>query len=218
MNSTELIDLYRKEMRDTEEPYLIEDATLYAYLNDAQQWFCRLTEGIEDSRTPEITRLAVTPGEEWYRTSPLILKVREAVFANMGAPVGVVNAEKATKLGLVFDGRTGPLQYMVAGLDKNYLRAWPVPNEAATVELRVFRRPLEAITDAGDQTLEIDDHHHMHLLLWMKHLTYDNHDTEMFNKRKSDEYKAKFEAYCFKAMKEQERARRVVGTVIYGGL
>ena len=218
MNSTELIDLYRKEMRDTETPYLIDDASLYLYLNDAQQWFCRLTEGIEDSRTPEVTRLAVVPGEQWYATSPLILKIREAHRIDTGKPVEIINAEKATKLGLVFDGRVGPLQYLVTGLDKNYLRAWPVPNETVSVELRVFRYPLETITDAGDQPLEIDEQHHMHLLLWMKHHAYDNHDTEMFNKRKADEYEAKFKAYCFKALKEQERARRAVGTVLYGGI
>jgi hypothetical protein len=218
MNSTELIDLYRSEMRDTEEPYLIGDTALYSYLDDAQQWFCRLTEGIEDSRTPSVTRLAVVPNQEWYQTSSLILKVREAHRLDTGRPISIVNAEKATQLGVVFDGRVGPLQYLVTGLDKNHLRAWPTPNETVGVELRVFRRPLENITDAGDQPLEIDDHHHRHLLLWVKHLAYDNHDVEMFDKRKSDEYKAKFEAYCFKAMKEQERARRAVGTVIYGGL
>ena len=218
MNSTELIDLYRKEMRDTEEPYLVDDASLYSYLDDAQKWFCRLTEGIEDSRTPEVTRLAVVPSTEWYPTSKLILKIREAHRIDTGLPIEILNAEKASQLGIFFDGRQGPIRYLVTGLDKNYLRAWPVPNETVDIELRVFRYPSAPITDSGDQELEIDDQHHRHLLLWVKHLAYDNHDVEMFDKRKSDEYKAKFEAYCFKAMKEQERARRAVGTVIYGGI
>lgn len=218
MNSTELIDLYRAEMRDTEEPYLISDTALYSYLDDAQQWFCRLTEGIEDSRTPSITRLAVVPNEEWYPTSNLILKVREAHRLDDGRSIEIVNAEKASQLGIMFDGKVGRVKVLVTGLDKNYLRAWPIPNETVNVELRVFRRPLDPITDAGDQALEIDDHHHRHLLLWMKHLAYDNHDAEMFDKRKSDDYKDEFEAYCFQARKEQERARRSTGTVLYGGL
>lgn len=218
MNSTELIDLYRKEMRDVERPYLIDDASLYSYLDDAQKWFCRLTEGIEDSRTPAVTRLSIVPGTEWYDTSRLILKLRDVHRTDTGRQIEVVNAEKATKLGLVFDGRVGATKYMVTGLDKNALRTWPVPDEAVTVELRVFRLPLTAITDAGDQELEIDEQHHRHLLLWVKHLAYDNHDVEMFDRRKSDEYKAKFEAYCFQARKEQERARRSVSTVLYGGI
>lgn len=218
MNSTELRDLYRSEMRDEETPYLVGDLALYSYIDDAQKMFCRLTEGIEDSRTAGITRLSVVPGTEWYVTSPLILKVREAVRTDTGRPVDIVNAERASKLELYFDGRLGPVKYFVAGLDKGYLRAWPTPNETVTVELRVFRLPLDPITDAGDQPLEIDDQHHRHLLLWVKHLAYDNHDTEMFNKRKADEYKAKFEAYCFQAKKEQERARRVNSNTAYGGI
>jgi len=218
MNSTELIDLYRAEMRDTEEPYLISDAALYSYLDDAHKWFCRLTEGIEDSRTPAVARVEIVPDTEWYDISPLILKIRQAHRMDTGAPVELVSAERASKLDLRFDGRKGPLRYLVTGMGRNTVRAWPMPNETVTLELNTFRLPLSPITDAGDQELEIDDQHHRHLLLWMKHLAYDNHDVEMFDRRKSDDYKAKFEQYCFRAMKEQERARRPNSTVLYGGL
>lgn len=218
MNSTELIELYRAEMRDTEEPYLISDAALYSYLDDAQKWFCRLTEGIEDSRTLDVTRLEIVPGTEWYPTSKLILKLRTAHRTDTGAPVELLSAEKASRMDIRFDGRQGPLRYLVAGLEKNTLRAWPMPNETVTLELNTFRLPLSSITDAGDQELEIDEQHHRHLLLWVKHLAYDNHDVEMFDRRKSDDYAAKFKDYCFKAFKEQERARRSTNTVLYGGI
>lgn len=216
MNSTELIGLCRIELRDMEQPYLISDASMYSYLDDAQKWFCRLTEGIEDSRTTSVSRLAVVPDQEWYQTSKLVLKVRGANRLDNGRAVEIVNSEKADQLGVVFDGRPGPLKLFVAGLDKNYLRAWPKPNETVDVGLRVFRLPLTDIV--GAQELEVDPHHHRHLLMWVKHLAYGNHDAELFDKRKSEEYKAGFEAYCFKAMKEQERARRSVGTVTYGGI
>lgn len=218
MNSTELIDLYRIEMRDTEQPYLIEDAALYSYLDDAQKWFCRLTEGIEDSRTPDLATLSVVPGQEWYSTDKRLLKVRAAYRADTGVPVEVINAEKAAKLGIRFDGTSSHIRYLIAGMERNALRVWPIPDETVTINLTVFRLPLASITDAGDQELEIEEHHHRHLLMWMKHLAYDNHDVEMFDRRKSDEYKAKFEAYCFKAFKEQERLRRTTSTVLYGGL
>lgn len=218
MNSTELLDLCRIELRDVEVPYLVEDAQIYAYIDDAQKWFCRLTEGIEDSQTAGITHLDVTTGAQWYATSPLILKLREVHRTDTGEPIELINAEKATKLGIKFDGRFGTLKYMVTGLQKNQLRAWPVPAEDMTLELRVFRLPLTSITDAGDQDFEIDEQHHLALLHWVKHRIYDNHDVELFDRRKSDDYKAKFEQYCFQARKEQERARRAVGTVLYGGL
>ena len=46
MNSTELLGTFREEMNDLQTPYLWSDALLYRYINDAQEMFCRRTEGI----------------------------------------------------------------------------------------------------------------------------------------------------------------------------
>jgi hypothetical protein len=223
MNSTELLETFREEMNDVATPYLWSDLLVYRYINDAQEMFCRLTEGIEDSSDETICRLAIESGTEWYATSPLILKIREAVDTSTGRPYGIVNMEKASTLGVLFNGNPGPLKLFVTGLEKNKLRAWPKPNEDAEVELRVFRLPKPvvaqtAITDDGDQVLEIDDRHHLSLLMWMKHKAYGKEDAETFDRRKSDEFEARFRAYCSDARIEQERARRSVGTVMYGGI
>ena len=103
-------------------------------------------------------------------------------------------------------------------MEKHKLRAWPLPFDDATVELRVFRLPLEPITDIGDQELEVDEQHHNALLLWMKHLAFSKQDAETFDRGKADECERRFRAYCHAALKEQERARRNSGTVVYGGL
>lgn len=217
MNSTELLEVFRREMRDVETPYLWEDADVYRYMNDAQNMFCRLTEGIEDSSS-DVCRITVTAGVEWYPIDRKILKVREAVNTTTGRPYGVVNMEKASLQGVLFNGRPGPLRLFVTGMEKHKLRAWPLPSEGATVELRVFRLPLEPITDIGDQELEIDEQHHNALLLWMKSLAYTKQDADAYDKAASEELEGQFRAYCHAALKEQERARRNNGTVVYGGL
>lgn len=97
------------------------------------------------------------------------------------------------------------------------LRAWPFPNNTATVELRVFRLPLVPITDAGDQELEIDEQHHLSLLLWMKHRAYGKEDAETFDRSKRDDFEQRFQAYCARAKAEQVRLRHPAGTVQYGG-
>ena len=66
MDTTELLGLFRAEMRDQEQPYLFADETVYAYINAAQVEFCRLTEGIEDGRS---IKLNVVPGVEWYHST-----------------------------------------------------------------------------------------------------------------------------------------------------
>lgn len=218
MNSTELLEAFRDEMADTVTPYLWSDAAIYRYMNDAQEMFCRKTEGIEDSRTVGVTELTIVPGTEWYTLSRKILKVRAATDATTGADVPIYTAEKASTHGVVFNGRTGPVRALIAGLERSALRTWPVPSVAATITLSVFRLPLTPITDDGDQEFEIDPQHHLALLHWMKHKAYDKQDAETFNKRKSDEFEKKFLDYCKAARVEQERARRDVSTVRYGGI
>lgn len=212
MDTTDLLTLFRAEMRDQEAPYLFEDEAVYTYINAAQVEFCRLTEGIEDGRS---LKLRVVPGTEWYRLDARVMKLRKAYDTTTGRPVEVVNQERAEQAGVRFDGRTGPLKALVAGIEKNALRAWPLPSEPAEVALEVLRLPKPV--GEGD-ALEIDDQHHLPLLYWAKHLAYDTHDAEIFDRRKADDYEVKFRAYCARAKAEQGRARRQVGTVQYGGL
>ena len=219
MNSTEALALLREEVFDTKTPYLLSDATLYAYLDDAQKMFCRLTHGIEDTRTAELTRLPIVAGTDWYDISPLILKIAKAARVDTGKPLDLVTAEKAEKQGRRFGATiTGVPQAIVTGMSKNAVRVWPLPTEDTDVELTVFRLPLVTITADGDQEFEVDEQHHQHLLLWAKYRYFDNHDLEIFDPRRSADYETRFRAYCAKAKNEQERYRRPVGTVAYGGL
>lgn len=212
MDTTELLGLFRAEMRDSVEPYLFADETIYSYINAAQVEFCRLTEGIEDGRS---FKLSIVPGTEWYALSKRILKLRKACFTSTGRPVDVVNQERVEQGGIRFDGRPGPLKALVAGIEKGMLRAWPLPNEAAEVALDVFRLPKPV--GEGD-SLEIDEQHHMALLYWAKRMAYDTQDADIFDRRKVEEYELRFRDYCARARAEQVRARRQVGSVQYGGL
>ena len=212
MNTTELRDLFRSEFSDEAQPYLVSDKSVYAYIDDAQKMFCRLTEGIEDGRS---YTLNVTPGTEWYDIDPAVLKVRKAVDTQTGRSVSLVNTEKTGALGIRFDGRTAPLKALVMGIEKHAVRAWPVPALPLVVALEVFRLPRTV--EAGDD-LEIDGQHHQHLLLWVKHRAYGIQDAEVRDDKKALEYEQRFRAYCAQARSEQERARRVVGAVMYAGL
>jgi hypothetical protein len=137
------------------------------------------------------------------------------VDAATGDDVPVYSFEEAPAKGVKFDGRSAALQVLVKGLQKGYLRAWPVPNAALTVELQVFRLPEDV--GAGDE-LEIDAQHHRHLLLWVKHLAYGVQDSETYDGAATENYRQLFEAYCANAMTEQSRLRRRVSVVAYGGL
>lgn len=212
MDATELRNLFRTEMSDAVEPYLISDDQVYRYLDDAQKQFCRWTEGIEDGRSFTVD---IQPNVEWYDTDKSILKLRKATDVATGLPITIANPEKLEDMGIRFDGRTGPIKALVAGISKHQLRAWPMPSVAVTAALEVFRLP--ATIEKGDD-LEVDEQHHINLLLWAKHRAYGIEDSEVFSARKSADYEVRFRTYCAEARKEQERARRVTGSVVYGGI
>jgi hypothetical protein len=212
MNTTELKDIFRQEVYDTVAPFLWSDSLIYAYIDDAQKQFCRKTYGIEDSRSFKLTIKA--DGTEWYAIDPLILKIRSAT-GDRGDDIPMIAAEKMITAGLKFDGKVGPLRVLITGLEKNMVRAHPVPNTATTVALSTFRLPNDIA--AGDD-FEIDPQHHLALLDWVKCRAYRVQDAETSNPKKALEHEQVFETYCAKAKVEQSRARRPVSTVTYGGI
>ena len=212
MTTTELLSLFRAEVFDTAAPYLWSDELAYGYIDDAQKQFCRDTYGIADARS---FKLAITPDVEWYKTDVRITKLRGAYFQATGQEVPVVAMEKMVQQNMRFDGGKAPLKALISGLEDNVLRAWPIPNIACTVELRVFRLPDDVA--AGDD-LEIDPRHHRHLLYWVKHLAYNVQDSETYDAKASEKFKALHTEYCFKAKLEASRAMHPAGTVIYGGI
>lgn len=218
MNSTGLLQLFRLDMDDLESPYLWSDMEIFSYMTDAQEQLCRKTEGIADATTPDICRIDIsTEIGQWYPKSDRILKVRGAVRADTGRAISVVNPEHMGELGMRLTGQPGNLSALVDGLTDGMFMAYPSPSVNNIVWLSVFRLPLYEITDV-DQPLEVAAHHHRALLLWMRHLAYDKQDADTYNAKLSAEYEARFDKYCYKALAEQERARRVVGVTVYGGI
>lgn len=215
MTSGDLLALFRREMNDTEEPQLWSDDDFYSYLTDAQRMFCRKTDNIGDATTPEVVNISVVANTEWYPSHKSILKVRACSRLDTGADVDVLNREDMAGKNMRFDGRTGPVKALIIGMEPHRVRVWPVPNEDVTLQLLVFRLPLQAITD--DQELEIDEQHHEHLLHWVKHRAYSKQDAEAFDKTKAADFEQKFNAYCEMAKVEQRRARHKPRATEYGG-
>lgn len=124
MTNTELLALFRSEVTDLELPYLWSDALVYGYIDEAQKQFCRQTYGIEDART---YKLNITAAVEWYAVNPKILKIRDVVDRATGLDIPMVPIEKMRGHGMRFDGSVGPLKAMITGLQKGFVRAYPMP-------------------------------------------------------------------------------------------
>lgn len=213
MNSTSLLEFWRSQVMDSERRYLWSDDEAFAYMNEAQNQFCRLTEGISDATTPEVVRVSVEATEIFADVHPKILTFRQAVLLSTGNKLDIKNHTEITK----WDNALGNITAMIVGMERNKIRWDKTPTVADEVNLLVFRLPLDTI-NAPDQEFEIEDTHHVSLSFWMSYLAYLKQDTETFDKRASDRAKANFEAYCAQAAAEQRRYKQKPRSIAYGGI
>lgn len=212
MTNTELLALFRIDVDDLEATYLWSDTSVYGWIDEAQKQFCRDTQGIADARS---FRLNISVAKQWYAVDPRILKIRGAMNQATGAEVPLIALERMGTHDMVFNGATGVIKALITGMEKNQLRAYPVPNATATVELHTFRLSTDMAT--GDD-FEIDAQHVRNLLMWVKHRAYGVQDSEVYDKNKSANFKAEFGAYCRRVIDEQSRLSHIAGTVAYGGI
>lgn len=225
MNSTGLHNAFREDVRDTQSPYLWTSSEVYRYANDAQNMFCRLQGGIADASSP-LTQISASATEPFGTVSSKLLKIRYAARVSDNFEVEILNFEDLQRAGTTddygyyartgLDNTLGQVRSMIVGMESNKVRFVPIPDAAETISLIVYRMPLEDITGAGID-LEIDEQHHEHLLLWMKHRAYSKQDAETFDKGKAAEFETRFREYCRQAREEREKREHKHRAVVYGG-
>lgn len=227
MTSDELLDLFRRDVVDTAQPYLWSDAEAYAYMNDAYYMFVRLTGGVSDYLTDSVCLVSASAGEPFSDVNPNILRFRAAHLEPSGETVRIINAQDVEQLQdedfgvlrrLSNVSTQGKVRYMVIGRQLGKVQWVSTPDVDYEIRLLVERLPLTPITDGGQSLTDVQEQHHLSLLKWMKYLAYGKQDAETFDKAKADFNKAEFMAYCDFANREKERAKHKVRVVRYGGL
>lgn len=216
MDSFGLRDAFRADVDDSVAPFLWSDDLIAAYADDAQKKFCRLTSGIADS-TSEVCSIDMEIGEPFADLDKRILEIRRIQRDSDGRPLDIWNLEDLDAKGVRLSSIPGPVRAVVLGLEEHKLRWLDVPLFDGTASLSVYRLPLRTITTTRT-ALEIDEQHHRALLLWMKHLAYGRQDADTYNLNLSERYEADFIRYCAGAKTEQERARKKIRVVAYGGI
>jgi len=216
MDSTELLDQFRRDVVDIEEPQLWSDDEVFSYIDDAQKQLCRHVGGIADASSP-MTVLPYDAGQDWLKQDDRILKVRTAYQVSDGREIVLINFEDMPTHSLRFDGRTGTPKFLVLGIEEHKARLYPTPVVADTVQLHIDRMPLKKIDDS-DQLLEVSDRHFRGLLLRVKALAYTKQDAETLDRDKAQRFDGEFAAYCEQARKEKERAKHKTRVVAYGGI
>jgi hypothetical protein len=223
MNLPELIELFRARAHDEAIPYLWQDTEVFHYAVSAQDELVRRMGGIADASvgTPaagRINDLALATGNPYTAVSQYILKFRRARLITAAREISFANLSDLnvtwfedygiTSVDDLDDDRTG---------DVDYVRWFDVPNVADTCRIWFYRLPYPRLDDDND-TLEVGEEHHIHLVDYMLHLAYLKPDEEIYDARKSAIHKASFEEYAEQARREAWRKRWKPRQVQYGGI
>ena len=226
MDSTGLYDAFRSDVVDKARPYLWSDAEVWRYMNDAYFQFVRKTGGVSDF-TSDICAIDIVTGEPLAELHKSVMRIMSATRRSDNKPIDIINSTDVGKMrssdygqikSLVLDARSGPVRYMVHGMQRGVVRWVQVPEFDDVADLHVYRMPLEGISDAGQEFDDVAEEHHLHLLDWMKHLAYRKPDADTFNPNLSAECEQKFLEYCAQVKSEWERYKHKTRVVSYGGL
>lgn len=218
MTPAELVKQFRREVDDRVAPYLWSEGDVYHYLDVAQREMARSTLYFPDSTTADVCQATVIADEEWVELSPLIVEIRRAKLSSQRQPLKITTLDKAEQSflsddygafagGAGWDDRTGTPRALITDMEIDKGRLVPIPTEADTLEMSVYRLPLNTVTTASTELEITDARHQRHLLLGMKALAYDVHDADVRNEVLALDYRARFEAACREVKWELLRRR-----------
>lgn len=226
MNSTDLHDAFRSDVVDEVGPFLWTGEEVYRYMGDAYGMFVRLTGGVADFLSAA-TAVPIVAGQPIADLHPSVMRVMAATRRSDTKPIDIINPTDVGKMrasdygqtkSIVMDTRSGPVRYMVLGLQRNKVRWVQVPEVDDVADLQIYRMPLVPVTGADQELVDVAEEHHIHLLDWMKHLAYKKQDADTFDPQASAKGKADFEAYCAFVKAEWERYKHKARVVSYGGI
>ncbi len=223
MTPSELLALWRRYVSDTEATYLWSDDDAYAFMDEAQKEFARLTDCFPDTEA-----VTVTANSEWVTLPSYVTKIRSAKLASDGRTLKVLTNEQMDE-GYTTDdygqqtisdweSLTGVPTHLITGMSVGQGRLVGVPTTNDTLNLVVYRLPTEDIEDELSDFELTDSRHQRALRFWMAAQAYGYQDSEGWDPQAAERNELKFYNYCDQVKRDLQRLRKPAGTVRYGGL
>ena len=195
MNFGEIEDLARRELLDetgVEKLRLIKSGQMLTYANEAEAEACIRARLLIDSFTDAVCAIQTVPGQSVYDYDPRIILITRGKMTGGTVPLKRVSFAVLDERYPGWEDQSGVVEAFVTGMDKGKIRLFKKPVTASPLNLTVVRLPLSRMTNRTSIP-EIHDSLHSSLVLWIKHKFYDNTDSEMFDRNRSDVHLQAFE-------------------------
>jgi hypothetical protein len=195
MTLTEIIgNLVRPRLDDANSPYMISDAEMIVYANEAQMEAARRARLFIDSTTAEITQIAATANSWRHTLDSRVMFVKRARFSGQSFNLKKRSVDWMDQHVPGWeDHDAGTPIYYFTDYDSGYLCTYPKLEIADTLKLTVVREPLAALDELTD-TPELKGRHQYGMVDWILHRCYAKKDADVYDPQKSLEHLALFEA------------------------
>lgn len=236
MTADELAVLFRFAVDDNDpDDPLWSDTELNSYMDGSQKEFARRTDYFSDASTTDIVEIPFVADDVIKALDPRVTKIRYAKLLTNGTKVQPVtyadmdnritnpsDYNSPFEFGSILDWEqsTGKPRYIVTDVEINAIQLAPIPVEADTLKLIVYRLPLCDITD-DQQVLEVvEEDYQRGLLFYMKYLAYMKNDIDTYDERLQQTALSNHENFIEISKRQIRRLRfgSTIGTVRYAGL
>lgn len=217
MTVQELIDLFRLHTQDIELPgsgddsySLFKNAEIIEYFSESQQEFARQTNFQFFSKTNKLKYKADNP---WIAVDPNIMSFQRASLS--GKKIGILTHRDLDD-NYKWEERTGEPTDIIIDLEQEFVRVFPIPTAAGTIDVKVelFPEELTSVTD----TPEIPEKYHRKLLHYALFLGLSKQDADSFDPQAADRQMLLHEKALDDARREIGRRFKKPRVVRYGGL
>lgn len=229
MAPSELAEIFRREVDDVAAPFLWSDEDISLYLDQAQREFARQTDCFLDSTTASVCRVPIAANQALVALSQLVTKIRRAELAATFRPVRVTTLAEMDEgqitgrdygLSVPTQWRTatGEPRFAVEDYEPGKLLLAPIPTAADTLNLTVYRLPLNKIAIDSAAFEVKDEDHQYHLLSYMQFLAYSRQDADTYSPKRAQAAKEQWLESVSAARLAFRRKRFVPKAIAYGGI
>lgn len=215
------------------------DRTLIRYIADAERRFARQTMCLRDSTTPEVCRVTLREGKQFYPLHESVFSVLSARYWDQGTPYDLnrtghaLIAQASPIESVIFDPADPYTAQLPPGPPLAYftdetsvalrtfrvtLGVYPTPSvtqDGTTLHLRVIRVPMTPYTaNAAERESEIPLDYQLDVLEWAAYRAQRTFDGDAGAPTTSDAHKTAFEQAILDCKREMKR--RFLATTTLG--
>ena len=195
---------------------------LIGYINEAERETAIRTHELIDAETSEVCQIDVVTGTHTYEIHNKIITIERAKLLTGLRPLSETSWKDIEAVRPDWETATGTPEYYMRDWQKGKIRLYPIPIADGTLNLNVYRLPLDDMElDSWDaDEPEIDAQYQDKMLSWGMHLAYQKDEPNTLDPDKVMFYLQKFESEVGPSvnMYSIERRKKKNRQTGYGGI